>query len=141
MNKLHDTIKLLRNKAGFSQDSIADVLGINQSSYAKIERGETELTLSRLQKIATLFNISVIELLTYDNNKEYGSLIVNNNQNSIGVQNNYAAEVELKQEITDLKNRVKYLEERVNSLTEKNALKDKIISLLEGKKEEDMQSN
>jgi transcriptional regulator with XRE-family HTH domain len=141
MNKLHETIKLLRNKAGFSQDSIADVLGINQSSYAKIERGETELTLSRLQRIASLFNLSVIELLTYDNNKEYGSLVVNNNQNSIGVQNNYAAEVELKQEITDLKNRVRYLEERVNSLTEKNALKDKIISLLEGKKEEDMQNN
>lgn len=139
MEKLNETIRLLRNKAGFSQEVMAESLKVNTSNYSKLERGTIEMTLPKLQKIAEIFSMSVIDLLTYGENKAYG-LVVNNNQSTIGVQNNYAAEnLELKQTVNELQNRVTYLEERVSSLTEKNNLKDKIILFLE--KSIDTQTN
>lgn len=58
-------IRELRSIRNFSQEYMADELGINTSSYGRIERGISDLTVGRLQAIAAIFNMSLVELITY----------------------------------------------------------------------------
>jgi transcriptional regulator with XRE-family HTH domain len=55
-------IKFMRKFKDFTQEDMAGKLEIATRSYAKIERGETELTISRLQQIANILNIELSQL-------------------------------------------------------------------------------
>ena len=62
-----DTIKTiieLRKQKGLTQSLMAEKLGIAPNNYGKIEKGITEMTLNRLNQIAEILNVSVVELLT-----------------------------------------------------------------------------
>lgn len=56
-------IKQFREAKRYSQYDIADMLGISQSAYLQIEKGKTELTVSRLNQIAEILEVSLGELL------------------------------------------------------------------------------
>ena len=58
MNKL----KIRLNK-GFSQQVVAQNLGIEQSSYSLIENGKRELTVERLLQIAIILGVDVIDII------------------------------------------------------------------------------
>lgn len=59
-----ERIRLLRLQRGYSQENMADLLHLSTTAYGDIERGKTELTLSRLEQIAEVLDLSVTELLT-----------------------------------------------------------------------------
>ncbi|WP_028667598.1 helix-turn-helix domain-containing protein [Runella zeae] len=63
MKPLADKIRLLRLERGFSQENMADSLGISTTSYGDIERGKTDITLSRLMQIAEIYGITLLTLL------------------------------------------------------------------------------
>ncbi|MEI7586623.1 helix-turn-helix transcriptional regulator [Runella sp.] len=54
----------LRKKKGFTQSLMAEKLGIAPNNYGKIEKGITEMTVNRLNQIAEILSVSVIEILT-----------------------------------------------------------------------------
>ncbi|MBU1820767.1 MAG: helix-turn-helix domain-containing protein [Bacteroidetes bacterium] len=60
---INERIRATREKKRFSQYDIAEMLNISQSAYLQIEKGKTELTLSRLTQIATALEVSVVDLL------------------------------------------------------------------------------
>ncbi len=64
MKDLGKNIKTLRQARGWSQEQVASQLGITAPAFSKIECGLTDVNLSRLEQIATLFELKVIELLT-----------------------------------------------------------------------------
>jgi len=49
----------------WTQEDIADKLGISTHAYAKIERGETDVNLSRLQQIAEVMEIGLSQLFIW----------------------------------------------------------------------------
>jgi transcriptional regulator with XRE-family HTH domain len=53
----HERIKELRDKAGLSQQEVADRLGIRQSSYANIENGPTELTITKIVHVTNALGV------------------------------------------------------------------------------------
>ncbi|MFD1141696.1 helix-turn-helix domain-containing protein [Larkinella insperata] len=57
-------IRLLRQQKGYSQENMADMLGLSTTAYGDIERGKTDLTLSRLQQIATALGTTATQLLS-----------------------------------------------------------------------------
>lgn len=59
-------IRLLRQKKGYSQENMADMLGLSTTAYGDIERGKTDLTISRLQQIATALGTTAPQLLSGD---------------------------------------------------------------------------
>lgn len=59
-----EKIRLLRLQKGYSQENMADLLGLSTTAYGDLERGKTELTLSRLQHIAAALDIELTTLLT-----------------------------------------------------------------------------
>jgi len=64
MQDLGRKIKILRQQNGWSQGDVAKKLDISVPAFSKIETGVTDINLSRLEQIVTIFNISVVELLT-----------------------------------------------------------------------------
>lgn len=62
-----ETIRELREQNDWTQEQMAEKLGITKNGYAKIERGESIPNLERLSEIATLFGVEVTELLDNKN--------------------------------------------------------------------------
>ena len=61
--KLPERIRQLRQQKGFSQENMADELGLSTSAYGDIERGRTEPSLPRLEAIAALLEVPLSKLL------------------------------------------------------------------------------
>ncbi len=59
-----ERIRLRRLQQGYSQENMADLLNLSTTAYGDIERGKTELTLTRLGQIATALHCSTLDLLT-----------------------------------------------------------------------------
>lgn len=54
-----DRLKMFRKKNGFTQEEIAEKLGVSRQAIAKWERGETIPDIESCIKLADLYNISV----------------------------------------------------------------------------------
>lgn len=63
----------LRKERGLSQKSVADAIGISQSTIAKIEVDRNEATASTLRKLSDFFGVSADYLL--GRTDEYGGLV------------------------------------------------------------------
>lgn len=61
---LPERIRLQRLQRGLSQENMADLLNLSTTAYGDIERGKTDLTLSRLNQIAGVFNLSLRSLIS-----------------------------------------------------------------------------
>ena len=60
MNKtLGNRIKSLRTAANFTQEQIADRIGISRQKYARIENGVNSITLDILSKLASVLGVTV----------------------------------------------------------------------------------
>ncbi|OOF78835.1 transcriptional regulator [Rodentibacter caecimuris] len=60
---IQEKIRAMREIKHWSQEEMAEKLEMSPTGYARIERGESKLNLERLQQIANIFNIDVIELM------------------------------------------------------------------------------
>lgn len=56
------TVRALRSRAGYSQESFADSIHVHRTSMGKIERGETNPGLDVIVKIARGLDLSLSEL-------------------------------------------------------------------------------
>lgn len=70
MKTLGKKIRLLRHQKGWSQEDVAKRLDISIPAFSKIETGITDINLSRLEQIAILFEMSVIQLLTFSDSEQ-----------------------------------------------------------------------
>src|ERR1700761_745980 len=57
-------LRLLREYRNYSQEYIAEKLGITQNAYSRIENNQTRLTAERLEKLAFILEISPLALLS-----------------------------------------------------------------------------
>jgi len=61
--KLGRTIRRLRREAGLSQESFADKCRVHRTYMGAVERGETNISLGNLERIAKGLDLTVGELL------------------------------------------------------------------------------
>ena len=59
MNAVGTRIRKIREDRGIKQESIADEMGITQSSYGRLEKDDNRLTATKLVKISEILNVSV----------------------------------------------------------------------------------
>lgn len=57
--ELSEKIKELRKKRDWSQEIVANKLNISLNSYGALERGETDIKLSRLEELARIFEVDI----------------------------------------------------------------------------------
>ncbi len=115
IKNLGHKIKKLRELRNFSQEYMADQLGLSQSAYSKLETDQTELTYNRLSKIADALQLSVSDIIHFD---EKVILNVTNNDHAAGGnyhQHNYYND---KKVIELLESQVRLLEDKVKHLEE-----------------------
>jgi len=60
--EIHEKIRFIRLLKGWSQEEMAGKLVISVNAYAKIERGATDINLSRLKQVAEVLHTELSEL-------------------------------------------------------------------------------
>jgi transcriptional regulator with XRE-family HTH domain len=73
INKPHLKIKQIRELKNLTQDSVAAKLNLSTRAYSKIETGETQLTINRLNEISAIFEIDPMEILGFDDKQVFNS--------------------------------------------------------------------
>lgn len=63
----HEKIRLMRELHKWSQEDMAEKLAMSAGGYAKIERGETQLNIPRLEQLAAIFKVDMWDLLKSGN--------------------------------------------------------------------------
>lgn len=66
MNNIGDNIKKFRELKNITREQLAADLKMSLSNYSKIERGEIDLTISRIQEIATILEVDIAQVLNFD---------------------------------------------------------------------------
>lgn len=79
--RIGNKIKSLRVNKGYSSEYVAEKLGISLVTYRRLERDESIPDLNALEKIASIYEISIADLLI-DNT------VIFNKDQSGGVSNN-----------------------------------------------------
>jgi len=69
--RICDKVKFMRQLKGYSQEEMADKLGMSVNGYSNIERGETDLQMSRIEEIAKTLHIDTLELLSFGEKNFY----------------------------------------------------------------------
>lgn len=61
--KINEELKNIRKSKGYSQEQVADFIGVDTTNYGRIERGQTSITFDRLMQLAELYKLNIIELV------------------------------------------------------------------------------
>jgi transcriptional regulator with XRE-family HTH domain len=77
-------IKQIRELKNFTQEYVAQKLGLSARAYSKIETGETQLTINRLNEISIVLGIDPMEVLGFDDTKIFN---INNSTGNNGYNN------------------------------------------------------
>ncbi|WP_293879802.1 helix-turn-helix domain-containing protein [Sphingobacterium sp. UBA1498] len=64
MKTLGKKIRLLRQQKGWTQQDVAKKLDVSIPAFSKMETGITDLNLSRLNQIAKIFNLTLVQLIS-----------------------------------------------------------------------------
>jgi transcriptional regulator with XRE-family HTH domain len=81
-------IKNLRQIHNITQEDLAEILAMSASNYAKLERGEVDMTVKRLQEIAKAFGIEIGEFMVEKGSQSFTTQTVSygvlaNNQGTV----------------------------------------------------------
>lgn len=66
MKEAIENIKKFRELKNITREDLADQLEMSLSGYSKLERGEVELTVTKMYRIAELLEVSVSQILNFD---------------------------------------------------------------------------
>lgn len=84
-----EKIKLLRHSRKWSQEYIAEKLGMSANGYGALERGDSRITMEKLGEVAQLFEVQLSELCD-DEATNIFNLNGTHKNNTNGTQSNNA---------------------------------------------------
>ena len=123
---IYSNIRSIRILKDISQEHMAEKMGVSQSSYGKLERGATNVTWRKLQKIAEIFGVSEWDIVNFGQTPDTPSFM-QPSRPELDSRINSASQM---LNSTQLLNKVEHLEEVNRMLTKQLADKDEIIALL-----------
>ncbi len=85
--EVYEKIKFLRMFKGWSQEEMAEKLGMALHGYAKIERGEVDVNLTRFKQIAETLEIDPAQLMGLNETAVLN--LINNVENSLQHKNHH----------------------------------------------------
>lgn len=131
--KVHENIKFFRLQKQWTQEDLADKLNMSPNGYGDIERGDTDVTWSRLEQIAQIFEMDAVDLISFDrknifhikntqNSGHHWNLSTNTKnqtQNSFENEKLQLINSQLEKEIIYLKQEIEHLKEIIDLLKRK----------------------
>ena len=124
---VNEKIRKIREEKDWSQEQMAEKLNMSLNGYAKIERGESKIYLDKLEQIAQVFDIDVIELMQSD-----GKNICFQIESPLGSVYQGGGETQMLIEIERLKLALSHANEKENLLNRLLEQKDNEIIALKG---------
>ncbi len=124
---VNEKIRAIREVNQWSQEEMANKMNMSTNGYAKIERGETKLSLHKLEQIANIFNIDVLELM----NTGGKGIVFLMNENSDNSSNYYSDN--LATELEKFKMIVAHKDEIIQQKNDEICALKEIIALLKSK--------
>ena len=108
-------IKQMRELRNYTQSYMALQLDMSVQGYGKIERDETDITLTKIKKIAEILDTTMPSILEFDSTQvfnQYNNKIANAN----GVVHNQQinSDLDIDQEILELKRQVSLINSKLN---------------------------
>ena len=133
---VHEKIKVMRLFKDLTQEEMAEQLGYSVQGYAKIERGETEPTLSKLEEIAKEFGVSLQDLLGLNENN-----VVHIAGNCQHIRHNYSqnlnltllTETECAHELEKTRLLLQERDKEIEHLKTENSLLREVVELMKVK--------
>ncbi len=119
-------LKVLREVNNFTQEFIAETLGVDQSTYSKIERNPKNLKADQAEKLAKLYDVEVSDIISSD-------VTISFSHNTIDkgyIHNNFDHKDMIEQIISAKDGEIKTLKEQVEHLKRQN---DQLLKMLESK--------
>lgn len=68
--KIHDKLRTIRITKGYTQDYVASKLDIDPVNYGRLERGQSKITVDRLQLLCQILDVDICNIFS-DKNNEY----------------------------------------------------------------------
>lgn len=99
LKQIGTKIRVTRVSRGLNQENIATELGISITAYSKIERGETNPSILRLDQIAKCLGVPIVDFLTESGYVSLNQTVRVDDENSSNVE---LENVMLKREISHL---------------------------------------
>ncbi len=90
MMAISDNIRKMRELRNFTQEYMANQLGITQAGYSKIESGTTDITFSKIEEIAGILSVTPADLVAFDSQKYFNSF------NNVEGSNNGSVIIDMK---------------------------------------------
>ena len=75
MKNVGKNIRRLRQKKGWTLVQIADMVKVSVPAFSKIETGPTDINMSRLNQLAAIFGVPVIEILYEEGENPQNELV------------------------------------------------------------------
>jgi transcriptional regulator with XRE-family HTH domain len=120
---IKNKIKSIRELKNYTQEYMADQLGVTQAGYSKIEKGKTVLSFVKLVEIARILEVSVEDILSFDSQRYFNNFnkVEGNNNGSIQINsdNNPALKELYEDKIRLLEKLLSKTEEELNRYKKK----------------------
>lgn len=122
--KFGNKLKVLREVHNYTQEYVSNVLEVAPSTYSLMEKGQAQITIERIEKLAILYKMNLIDFMALDDQTiiqqhfTYSSGI----RESVKINNNGTAE-EDKQWYKEIIERLEQQNERLLILLERIASK------------------
>ena len=65
MKYIFQNIEKVRKEKGLKQAVVGEMLGVQQNTYSQYMTRSTDISFSRLSRIADILDVSVIDIITY----------------------------------------------------------------------------
>ena len=126
MLPIHEKIRLFRIAKGWTQEELADKLELSVNGYGEIERGNSDIKLSRVEQIAGLLGVEIMDLFD-TNDRNVFNLGANNGTQYNHYNSNGTAELQVEIEklqlIIQLKDKeIELKDEKISHLMDVNKL-------------------
>jgi len=80
--KTGENIRKIRDLKGFSQEYLANKLGVSQTAIHNMEGNETKITIERLQKIADILEVTPEQIVEFSDAKVFNANFTDSSSNT-----------------------------------------------------------
>lgn len=116
--RIGQKIKKLRELKNLTQEHMAEVIGLSQSAYSRIELGDTEVTYSKLERISQELGMRPEEVIAFNESMVF-NVMHNQTGNGLVIQNSDIERQLFEQQIALLKEENAHLKTIIEKLLAK----------------------
>ena len=124
---VNEKIRIVRKAKGLTLEEVAHQLGMSTNGYGDIERGATDVNISRLEQISQLFGMELSELIDLNEKNVFNFLGTQNT--GVGTQNHCTIASDLTEQL-QLKFKLENQQLIIEQQTQEIAYLKEIIALM-----------